>query len=138
MDAGTYTWTIPSNEGTTDAGLAAALTPAGDKGFFLATEGADVVEVGCIIGTATAATALVFTVATAPAIAGTYTVAATVTGPAAILAAGACLRKSVKIHLDKGMVLRLSITGAVATGTGELYAKLYPAGSRTADAVSTT
>jgi hypothetical protein len=138
MDAGTYTWSIPSNEGTTDAGLAAALTTAGDKGFFLATEGVDVVELGCIVGTATAATALVFTAATAPAIGGTYTVQQTVTGPAAGLVAGACLRKITKIHLDKGQVLRLSITGAVASGTGELYAKVYPAGSRTVDAVSTT
>jgi len=138
MDAGTYTWSVPANVQATDGALAGALTPAGDKGFFIATEGVDVVEVGALIGTVTAASALVFTAATAPAIAGSYSVQATVTGPAAGLPAGGCLRKSTKIHLDKGQVLRLSITGAVATGTGQLYAKVYPAGSRTADVVSST
>ena len=138
MDAGTYTWTVPANLQTSDAALGGALTPAGDKGFFMATEGVDVVEVGCMIGTVTAATALAITAATAPAIAGSYTVQATVTGPAAGLAAGACLKKSTKIHLDKGQVFRLSITGAVASGTGQLYAKVYPAGSRKVDVISTT
>jgi len=138
MDAGTYTWSSPANGQATDGALAAALTPAGDKAFFIATEGVDVAEIGCLIATATAATPLVFTAATAPAVAGTYTVKATVTGPAAALPVGACLRKGVSIHLDKGAVLRLSITGANASGTGALYAKVYPAGSRTVDVVSTT
>jgi hypothetical protein len=138
MDAGTYTWSAPQNGQTTDAALAGALTPAGDKAFFIAQEGVDVIEVGCLVGTVTAASSLVFTAAKAPAIAGTYTVLATVTGPAAGIPAGGCLKKSTKIHLDKGEVLRLSITTAAATGTGQLYAKLYPVGSRKLDLVSST
>lgn len=138
MDAGTYTWSMPANTQATDAALAAALTPAGDKAAFVATEGVDIVEVGVIVGTATAATALIFTASTAPAIGGTYTVMATATGPAASIPAGGCLKKPCKIHIDKGQVLKLSITQAVATGTGQLYAKVYPAGSRTSDLISST
>ena len=138
MDAGTYTWSTPANLQTTDAALGAALTPAGDKAFFLAQEGVDVVEVGVLVGTATSATSLVFTAATAPAIGGSYTVAATVTGPAAGVPAGGCLKRATKIHLDKGQVLRLSITTAAAAGTGQLYAKVYPAGNRKVDLVSST
>ena len=140
MDAGTYTWAFPANGQATDAANAVAgnVTTTGDKAFFVATEGVDVVEVGALIGTATAATAYIFTAATAPAIGGSYTVAATVTGPTAAIAAGACLRRTTKIHLDKGQVLRFSVTGAPASGTAQLYAKCYPSGSRTVDVVSTT
>ena len=138
MDAGTYTWSTPANLQTTDAALGAALTPAGDKAFFLAQEGVDVVEVGVLVGTATTAASMAFTAATAPAIGGSYTVQATVTGPAAGVPAGGCLKKPTKIHLDKGQVLRLSITTAVAAGTGQLYAKVYPTGNRKVDLVSST
>jgi len=138
MDAGTYTWSLPANVQATDPALGGALTPAGDKGFFLATEGVDVVELGLIVTVATSATSVVFTAATAPAVAGSYTVQATVTGPATSLAVGSCLKRPCKIHLDKGQVLRLSVTGANAAGVGQLYAKVYPSGSRTVDVVSTT
>ena len=129
MDAGTYTWTFPANGQATDAANAVAgnVTTAADKAFFVATEGVDVVEVGANIGTATAATAYAFTVATAPNIGGAYTVQATVTGPAAALAAGSCLKKNVKIHLNRGQVLRFTVTSAPASGTAQLFAKMYPA-----------
>src|SRR5262244_437243 len=105
MDAGTYTWAFPANGQATDAANAVAgnVTTTGDKAFFVASEGVDVVEVGALIGTA----------------------------------AGACLRRTTKIHLDKGQVLRFSVTGAPASGTAQLYAKCYPSGSRTVDVVST-
>src|SRR5262245_56998064 len=141
MDAGTYTWAFPANGQATDAANAVAgnVTTTGDKAFFVATEGVDVVEVGAVVGTATAATAYVFTVATAPAIGGSYTVAATVTGPAAAIAAGAALKKNVKIHLNRGQVLRFSVTSAPASGTAQLFAKCYPAGTGVAsDVVSST
>jgi len=137
MDAGTYTWSLPANVQATEGALGGALT-AGDKGFFLATEGVDVVEIGVVISVLTSATALAFTAATAPAIGGTYTVQNTVTGPASALAVGTTLKRATKIHLDKGQVLRFSVTGAVAAGSGQLYAKVYPSGSRTVDVVSTT
>src|SRR5262249_59954092 len=92
MDAGTYTWAFPANGQATDAANAVAgnVTTTGDKAFFVASEGVDVVEVGALIGTATAATAYVFTAATAPAIGGSYTVAATGTRPTVAVSAGAC------------------------------------------------
>jgi hypothetical protein len=79
-------------------------------------------------------------VATAPRIGGAYTVVATVTGPASTaIAAGATLKKAIKIHLDRGQVLRFSVTGAPASGTAQLYAKGYPAGTGLAsDLTSTT
>jgi hypothetical protein len=139
MDAGTYTWTFPANGQATDAANAAALTPTGDKVTFVAQEGVDVVEVGVVIGTATAATSLVFTVASSDNLGGTYTVQNTVTGPASAIASGGVLRsKSCKIHLNKGDGLKFSVTTAVASGTGQFYAKCYPAGSQTLDTVSTT
>jgi hypothetical protein len=141
MDAGTYVWTFPSNGAATDAGNAVAgnVTTTGDKAFFTAQEGVDVVEVGALIGTATAATAFVFTVASADNIGGTYTVQNTVTGPAAAITSGGVLRsKSCKIHLNKGDVLRFSVTTAPASGTAQFYAKVYPSGSQTIDTVSTT
>lgn len=141
MDAGTIFLSVPANGQATDAANAIAgnVTTAGDKAFFVAPMGMDVVEVGAIVGTATAATAYVFTVATAPRIAGAYTVVATVTGPAAAIAAGARLKKNTKIHLDAGQVLRFSVTGAPASGTAQLYAVAYPAGTgQASDLTSTT
>lgn len=142
MDAGTFYWSTPANGQATDAGNAVAgnVTSTGDKAFFVAPEGVDIVEVGALIGTATAATTYVFTVATAPRIAGAYTVQATVTGPAATaIAAGGVLKKGVKIHLDRGQVLRFAVTGAPASGTAQLFAKGYPAGTGVAgELVSTT
>jgi len=140
MDAGTNYFTFPVSGQATDAGNAVAgnVTTTGDKVFFVAPDGVDIVEVGALIGTATAATAYVFTVATAPAIGGSYTVQNTVTGPAAALATGTALRRNVKIHLEKGQVLRFSVTGAPASGTAQFYAKGYPAGARSIDVVSST
>jgi hypothetical protein len=139
MEAGTYMWAFPANGQATDAAQTAALTPTGDKATFTALEGVDVVEVGVVIGTATAATSLVFTVASSDNLGGTYTVQTTVTGPAAIIPSGGVLRsKSMKIHLNKGDGLKFSVMTAVATGTGQFYAKLYPSGSQTLDVVSTT
>ena len=136
MDAGTYMWTSPANGQATDAANGAAL--AGATVLFMAQEGVDVVEIGAIVTVATVATALVVTASTAPAVGGTYTPVSTVTGPAAIIPVGTTLRsKSVKIHLDKGQMLRLVGSGP-ATGNGQLYAKVYPSGSRTVDVVSTT
>lgn len=139
MDAGTIYWSAPANGQATDAANAGAVS-AGDKAFFVATEGTDIVEIGALIGTATAATTFVFTAATAPRIGGAYTVVATVTGPAATaIAAGGVLKKGVKIHLDRGQVLRFAVTGAPASGTAQLYAKGYPAGTGVAgELVSTT
>jgi hypothetical protein len=141
MDAGTYTWTSPANGQATDAANAVAgnVTTTGDKAFFVATEGVDVVEAGAVIGTVTAATSYAFTLATAPRIGGAYTVQATVTGPAAAIAAGAALKKPVKIHLDRGQVLRFSVTSAPASGTAQFFAKLYPANTGVAsDVLSST
>src|SRR5215475_1745877 len=129
MDAGTNYFTFPVSGQATDAGNAVAgnVTTTGDKVFFVAPDGVDIVEVGALIGTATA-----------PAIGGSYTVQNTVTGPAAALATGTALRRNVKIHLEKGQVLRFSVTGAPASGTAQFYAKGYPAGARSVDVISTT
>jgi hypothetical protein len=142
MDAGTVFLSVPANGQATEAANAIAgnVTTTGDKAFFVAPVGLDVVEVGAVIGTATAATTYIFTVATAPKMGGAYTVQATVTGPATtIIAAGTKLKKNTKIHLDAGNVLRFSVTGAPASGTAQLYAMAYPAGTGTAtDLTSTT
>jgi len=142
MDAGTIFWAFPANGQATDAANAVAgnVTATGDKVFFVAPQGVDIVEVGALIGTATAATTYAFTVATAPKIGGSYTVVGTVTGPASTaIAAGAALKKNTKIHLDRGGVLRFSVTGAPASGTAQFYATGYPAGTGLAtDLTSTT
>jgi len=139
MDAGTYTWTFPANGQATDAANGGALTPTGDKATFIAQEGVDVVEVGCVIVTASAATAIVFTVASADNAGGSYTVQNTVTGPATAIASGGVLRsKNCKIHLNKGDALKFTVTTANASGVGQFYAKCYPSGSATLDTVSTT
>jgi hypothetical protein len=132
IDAGTFVWSVPLNGQATDAALAIAgnVTTATDKAFFLAEQPIDVYEVGAIIGTVTAATTYVFTVATAPAIGGAYTVQATVTGPAgAAIPAGSTLKKFVKIRVPKGGVLRFTVTGAPASGTAQLYAICAVAGA---------
>src|SRR5215468_12556262 len=97
IDAGVVKWQFPTNGQATDAANAVAgnVTTTGDKAFFLADANYDVYEVGALIGTATAATTYTFTVATAPLIGGSYTVQATVTGPAGTaIAAGGALKKS--------------------------------------------
>jgi len=141
MDAGSFYWTVPANGQATDAANAVAgnVTTTGDKAFFVAPEGVDVVEVGALIGTATAATTYVFTLATAPRIGGAYTVVGTVTGPAgASIPAGGVLKKAQKIHLDRGQVLRISVTGAPASGTAQFFARGYPAGTGVAGEFAST
>jgi hypothetical protein len=98
LDAGTVLWTVPLNGQTTEAGLAIAgnVTTTGVKAAFIAQQPMDIYEVGAIIGTATAATTYVFTVAVDEKIGGTLAATgsnfATVTGPAgAAIAAGTTL-----------------------------------------------
>jgi len=134
IDAGLVKWTFPANGQSTDAANAVAgnVTTTGDKVFFLADANYNVFEVGALIGTATAATTYVFTVATAPLIGGSYTVANTITGPASTaIAAGGALKRSVNIPLAKGACLRFSVTGNPASGTAQFYAILAPAGDPT-------
>jgi hypothetical protein len=129
-DAGMILLTFPLNGQATDAANGVTLTTAVDKAFFWAPHALDVVEVGCLIGTATSADTLAFTVASAPATGGAFTVFATVTGPVAtIIAAGTRLKKDVgAVRLNAGDVLRFTVSDLATAGTGQFYAVCYPAG----------
>ena len=129
IDSGTLLLIGPPSGQATEAASVTTVS-AGDKAFFLAAQPMDVFEVGAMIGVVTAATTLVFTVATNTAFGGGYTVQATVTGPAgAAIAAGTTLKKSVKIRVPKGGFLRFTVTGAPASGSAQYYAIASVAGA---------
>lgn len=137
MDAGLILLTFPATGQATDAGngVAGNCTPTGDKAFYWAPTALDVAEVGALIGTATAADTYAFTVASAPATGGVFTVFATVTGPAAtIIPAGTRLVKAVNKRIAAGDVLRFTVSDASSAGTAQFFAICYPAG----DSVSGT
>lgn len=135
-DSGLIVWQYPSLGQTTDAGQAivGVMTPGAptDKVFFVAAFNITIVEVGCLIGTATGADTYIFTVSTAPNIGGAYTLRSTITGPTAtIMAAGTCLRsRPLDIEMTKGMVLKFTVTDPAAAGTGCFYAYGYPSGDQ--------
>ena len=88
---------------------------------------------------ATAATTYAFTVSTAAIAGGQYTVVATVTGPAASLPAGSCLKKTLgDVRVPKKGFFKFTVTSAVASGTAQFYAICTPAGQSLMDGQGTT
>jgi hypothetical protein len=128
-DAGMILLTFPVNGQATDGANGGAVT-TGDKAFFWSPIPLDIAEVGALIGTATSADTYAFTVATAPASGGSFTVFATVTGPVAtIIPSGTRLKKSIgNKRLNAGDVLRFTVSDAASAGTAQFYAICYPAG----------
>jgi hypothetical protein len=138
IDAGQLLFQFPSAGQATEVAsqVVTNVTTTGDKVFFLATQPIDVYEVGAVIGTLTAATTYVFSVAANSVIGGAYPTIGqanfvTVTGPAgAAIAAGTTLKKSqMKIRVPKGGYLRFNVSGAPASGTACFYAIAVPAGA---------